>query len=492
MIAEREFNAFAPRWLALAIIASLLLAACAGDERSSDGADAPRLAGVQPPPAVPVTVNAAGLPDFSPLVESFGPAVVNVSTVARSTSRGGLPGIDPSDPMYEFFERFGFGMPRGPRPPERGEGSGFLVSQDGYILTNAHVVEGASEVTVKMTDRREYVAEVVGIDGRTDVAVLKVEASELPYVRLGDPKALKVGEWVVAIGSPFGFENSVTAGIVSAKARSLPGDAYTPFIQTDVAVNPGNSGGPLFNLRGEVVGINSQIYSRTGGYQGVSFAIPIDVAVSVRDQLIEHGRVKRGRIGVTIQDVNQALADSFGLDRPRGALVSSVERKGPADEAGIRPGDVILAVDGQAVEASGDLPPLVAEVEPGTRVEFEVWREGKARRLTVKVGEVEEEGVAERQPARDDSQTGKLGLTVRTLSRTEQRRLDTEGQLLVEEVDGPAALAGVEPGDVLIAVNGKPVDSLAALRREVDGSGSTVALLLQRGEGQIYVPVRIG
>ncbi|MGA1497537.1 MAG: DegQ family serine endoprotease [Steroidobacteraceae bacterium] len=491
MIAPGNHKRFAAPGLALAILAAAVLVGCSGDERAAAG-ETPRLAGVQPPPAVPVTVNAAGLPDFSPLVDSFGPAVVNVSTVARATGRGGLPGLDPSDPMYEFFERFGFGMPRGPRPPVRGEGSGFLVSPDGYILTNAHVVEGASEVTIKMTDRREYLAEVVGIDERTDVAVLKVEASELPYVRLGDPDSLKVGEWVVAIGSPFGFENSVTAGIVSAKARSLPGDAYTPFIQTDVAVNPGNSGGPLFNLRGEVVGINSQIYSRTGGYQGVSFAIPIDVAVSVRDQLIEHGRVKRGRIGVTIQDVNQALADSFGLDRPRGALVSSVERKGPADEAGIRPGDVILGVGEQAVEASGDLPPLVAEVEPGTRVEFEIWRDGRSKRMTVEVGEVEEEGVAERQPASDNSQTGKLGLTVRSLSSNEQRRLETEGNLLVEEVEGPAALAGVEPGDVLIAVNGKPVDSLATLRREIDSSRSTVALLLQRGEGQIYVPVRIG
>jgi serine protease Do len=295
----------------------------------------------------------------------------------------------------------------------------------------------------------------------------------------------------VAIGSPFGFENSVTAGIVSAKSRSLPGDAYTPFIQTDVAVNPGNSGGPLFNLKGEVVGINSQIYSRTGGYQGVSFAIPIDVAVSVRDQLIENGRVERGRIGVTIQDVNQALADSFGLDRPQGALVSSVERDGPAADAGLKAGDVILGVDGRPVEESSDLPPIIAEIKPGTKTTLSVWRDKARRDVTLKVAELEDARVARSDDSRGP-EGGKLGLAVRPLSPAERRQADTEGALLVEDVDGPAAIAGVEAGDIILAVNGHKVDSVRALREAVDGSGSTVALLIQRGDAQIYVPVRLG
>jgi len=446
-----------------------------------------------PPPPVPVTVNAAGLPDFSGLVEAYGRTVVNVATVGRvQTGRRDVPGIAPDDPLHDFFERFGFGQgPRGRMPPARGEGSGFIVSPDGYILTNAHVVANAEEVTIRMTDRREYSAKVIGVDERTDVAVLKIDGEDLPYVRMGDPEAVKVGEWVVAIGSPFGFENSVTAGIVSAKSRSLPGDAYTPFIQTDVAVNPGNSGGPLFNLNGEVVGINSQIYSRTGGYQGVSFAIPIDVAASVRDQLIENGRVERGRIGVTIQDVDQALADSFGLDRPRGALVSSVEKGGPADDAGIKPGDVILSVNGRDVDHSGQVPPLVAAVKPGERAELAIWRERAEKRLTVKVDELEEERTA-RVLDVGGEEGGRLGLAVRPLSAAERRQAETSGRLLVEDVEGPAAMAGVEPGDILLAVNGRQVGTVRELRDAVETSGDTVALLIQRGEAQIYVPVRLG
>jgi serine protease Do len=480
--------------LAGAIGLAFLLAACDGGSPTSGSAGPtaanPPVQQAAPPPAVPVTTNEVGLPDFSSLVDAFGPAVVNVATVGRM-STGRVPGFEPGDPMEEFFKRFGFGTPPRNHPPLRGEGSGFVVSPDGYIMTNAHVVDNATEVTVRFTDRREYSAKVIGIDERTDVAVLKIDAGNLPYVRLGDPQGLKVGEWVVAIGSPFGFENSVTAGIVSAKSRSLPGDAYTPFIQTDVAVNPGNSGGPLFNLNGEVVGINSQIYSRTGGYQGVSFAIPIDVAISVRDQLIEHGRVQRGRVGVTIQDVNQALADSFGLDRPRGALVSSVERGAPADEAGIKAGDVILEVDGRGVEDSGDLPPMIAEVKPGTKTTLTVWRDKSRKDIVVTVGELEDERVA----SADDvagSEGGKLGLAVRPLSPAEQQQAQTDGRLLVEEVTGPAAMAGVQPGDVILAVNGSQVNTVKALREAVDASGGTVALLIQRGEAQIYLPVRVG
>jgi serine protease Do len=417
--------------------------------------------------------------------------VVNVSTISNVRDvRGVHPQLSPDDPLYEFFRGFGFGGPRGEMPPARGEGSGFVISADGYVLTNAHVVDDAQQVTVRMTDRREYRAKIVGVDRRTDVAVLKIDAKNLPVVRLGEPHGLKAGEWVIAIGSPFGFENSVTAGIVSATARSL-GDAYTPFIQTDVAVNPGNSGGPLFNLRGEVVGINSQIYSRSGGYQGVSFAIPIDVAINVKDQLVASGHVQRGRIGVTIQEVNQTLADSFKLSRPRGALVSLVEEGGPADDAGLKPGDVILAVDGKAIERSSELPPLIAAIKPGKQASLTVWRDKAERKVRIKVGELEDEPAVAASDAPADGSTGKLGLAVRPLTGNERQRLDTAGRLVVENADGPAAIAGVERGDVILAVNGVPVDSMGEFRTAVDASGATVALLIQRGDAQIYVPVRI-
>ncbi|MGH8135109.1 MAG: Do family serine endopeptidase [Steroidobacteraceae bacterium] len=478
------------------IALSIALAAC--------GTKEPPAAGVAEmlPPAMPQAATSAaplpaivtGLPDFSGLVAAYGSAVVNVTTVSqREVSDEGAPGISPDDPFFDFFKRFGFGTPRGQPPPlARGEGSGFLISADGYILTNAHVVDRAREVTVRMTDRREYRARVVGVDIRTDVAVLKIDADKLPFVRIGSPAALKAGQWVVAIGSPFGFDNSVTAGIISATARSLPGDAYTPFIQTDVAVNPGNSGGPLFNLQGEVVGINSQIYSRTGGYQGVSFAIPIDVAIHVRDQLVATGRVERGRIGVTIQDVNQALADSFRLPRPYGALVSQVEERGPADKAGLKAGDVILAVDGRTVERSSELPAIIAGIKPGREATLEIWRDKSTRRIRIKVGELEDDpAVALLQPT-GASDTGKLGLAVRPLTGGERQQLQTAGRLVVEESGGPAAEAGVEPGDVLLAVNGAPVASISDFRNSVTQSGSTVALLVQRGNAQIYIPVRVG
>ncbi len=439
--------------------------------------------------AAPAVVS--GLPDFAPLVDAYGRAVVNVSMVAARQPVANQPDISPDDPLYEFFERFGFGVPRGQLPPARGEGSGFLISADGYILTNAHVVERAREVTVRTTDRREYSAKVIGADPRTDVAVLKIEGANLPHVRLGSPEGLKAGEWVIAIGSPFGFDNSVTAGIVSATARSLPGDAYTPFIQTDVAVNPGNSGGPLFNLRGEVIGINSQIYSRTGGYQGVSFAIPIDVAINVKNQLVASGRVERGRIGVTIQDVNQALADSFRLPRPRGALVSQVEEDGPADKAGLKPGDVILAVDGREIERSSELPPAIAAIKPGKQATLSIWRAKSERKAKITVGELEDEPAVAALGPQGKAETGKLGLAVRPLSGGERERMRTIGRLVVAQVDGPAANAGVEPGDVLIAVNGVQVGTLVEFSKAVEDSGATVALLIQRGNAQIFVPVRI-
>jgi serine protease Do len=443
--------------------------------------------------AKPATPYVAGsLPNFAGLVDAYGPAVVNVSTITGARDvRGNGPELSPDDPFYEFFRGFGFGGPRGGQvPPSRGEGSGFVISPDGYILTNAHVVDDANEVTVRMTDRREYRAKVVGMDRRTDVAVLKIDAKSLPVVQVGDPRGLKAGEWVIAIGSPFGFENSVTAGIVSATARSLS-DAYTPFIQTDVAVNPGNSGGPLFNLKGEVVGINSQIYSRTGGYQGVSFAIPIDVAMDVKNQLVTTGHVRRGRIGVTIQEVNQPLADSFRLSRPRGALVSQVESGGPAEDAGLRPGDVILAVNGHDIERSSELPPLVAAIKPGQQATLTIWRDKSEKTVRIKIAELEDEPTVASNDTPPNADTGKLGLAVRPLTGNEQKQLQTAGRLVVEDSDGPAAIAGVERGDVILAVNGAPVGSVGEFRKAVDSSGPTVALLIQRDNAQIFVPVRV-
>jgi serine protease Do len=437
---------------------------------------------------------AAALPNFASLVESYGPAVVNVSTIRRAQAVGGRGGISPDDPLYEFFRQFGFGDPGGQVPAPRGEGSGFIISGDGYILTNAHVVADASDVTVRTTDRREYSAKVVGVDPRTDVAVLKIDASKLPVVKIGSPEGLRAGQWVVAIGSPFGFENSVTAGIVSATARSLPGDpesGYTQFIQTDVAVNPGNSGGPLFNLRGEVVGINSQIYSRTGGYQGVSFAVPIDVAMNVKEQLVANGRVQRGKIGVTIQEVNQTLADSFQLSRPRGALVSQVEAGGPADDAGLKPGDVILSVNDKEIERSGELPAIIANIEPGDEASLTIWRDKSEKKVRIEVGELEDQRRVARLEGDTGADTGKLGLAVRPLTGEERAALDTSGRLVVEGAEGPAALAGVQPGDVLIAVNGAPIESVGEFRKAVDASRKSVALLIQRGRTQIFVPVRI-
>jgi serine protease Do len=482
------------RRLAPAVLLALIVActerAPVAQEAAAPAPSASTSAAAQAPAALPDYSGA--LPNFSALVDAYGPAVVNVSTVTGSRAvRGGQPEISPDDPLYDFFRGFGYGNgPRGRTPPMRGEGSGFVVSADGYILTNAHVVEDANEVTVRTTDRREYRAKVVGIDKSTDVAVLKIDAKNLPVVRIGDPQALKAGEWVIAIGSPFGFDNSVTAGIVSAKARSLDA-AYTPFIQTDVAVNPGNSGGPLFNLKGEVVGINSQIYSRTGGYQGVSFAIPIDVAMNVKGQLVASGRVQRGRIGVTIQEVNQTLADSFKLSRPRGALVSEVQKDGPGADAGLKPGDVILAVDGKAIERSSELPPLVAAIKPGSQATLTVWRDKSERSIRIKIGELKEEQAVAMEGDPGDTDTGKLGLAVRPLTGDERQELRTAGRIVVEDADGPAAVAGVEPGDVIIMVNGTPVGSVAEFRTAVNASGSTVALLIQRGGARIFVPVRI-
>ena len=491
-----------PRIAIAALPLSLALVAGCSGNLSAAGVEAQgpvvaQAAGAATAAQPAFTVPSRGsLPDFTAMVEHYGPAVVNVTVVEKAQPVAG--GLSPNDPMSDFLRRFGGQLPRGmqqqPQQPARGEGSGFIVSSDGYILTNAHVVSGASQVTVKMTDRREYSAKVIGADERTDVAVIKIEAKNLPTVRIGDPSRLKPGEWVIAIGSPFGFENSVTAGIVSATARSMPGEGgYTAFIQTDVAVNPGNSGGPLFNLNGEVIGINSQIYSRTGGYMGLSFAIPIDVATNVKEQLVSNGKVTRSRIGVSIQDVNAQLADSFGLDRPRGALVGMVESDGPGAKAGIKPGDVILKVDGKEIETSAQVPAIVANTKPGSEIKIDVWRDGGNKRLTAKPVELREDGekVASNGSGPGADAQSKLGLAVRPLTADEQRQADTEGSLLVENVGGPAGEAGVQPGDIILGVNGAKVKSLKDLQEATKKSTKVVALLIERENAQIFVPIKI-
>lgn len=442
--------------------------------------------------AEPLPRGEARLPDFSALVERYGPAVVNISVKASVKTSGGVqlpPGFGENDPFFRFFQD-----PRlQPReaPIVRGEGSGFIIDAEGVILTNAHVVQDAKEVTVKLTDKREFTAKVLGSDAKSDVAVLKIEAENLPTVKLGDPADVKVGEWVVAIGAPFGFENTVTQGIVSAKGRVLPDGSYVPFLQTDVAINPGNSGGPLFNLDGEVIGINSQIYSRSGGYQGVSFAIPMDVAMNVAGQLKDSGHVSRARLGVTIQSLDQGLAQSFGLDQAKGALVASVEKDSPAAKAGIEPGDVILSVAGKAIADSSELPVAIASRQPGTSVDVSVWRNNRERKFTVKLGEMDgPKTAATRDGAAEES--GRLGMSVRPLSAEERRELDTQGGLLVQDVDGAAAEAGIQPGDVVLSANGQVVKDVDDLRGVVAKSQKHIALLMQRGDSRLFVPVELG
>ncbi|MEO7954791.1 MAG: DegQ family serine endoprotease [Polaromonas sp.] len=442
------------------------------------------------------------LPDFSQITERYGPAVVNISVTGTTKVSNDSPlaqgdGNDglPDDPMSEFFRHFQQGQRPGQRGqqevPTRGQGSGFIVSADGIILTNAHVVRDAKEVTVKLTDRREFRAKVLGADPKTDVAVLKINAKDLPVATLGKTSDLKVGEWVLAIGSPFGFENTVTAGVVSAKGRSLPDDSAVPFIQTDVAINPGNSGGPLFNTRGEVVGINSQIYTRSGGYQGVSFAIPIDIAKKIETQIVATGKVEHARLGVAVQEVNQAFADSFKLDKPEGALVSSVVKGSPADKAGLKSGDVIRQVNGQTIVSSGDLPAVIGLASPGDTVKLSVWRQGAPTELTATLANANDKSA---QVASDKGTPGqgKLGLALRPLQPDEKQQAGVDSGLLIQQASGPAAMAGVQAGDVLLSVNGVPVKSIEQVRTVVAKSDKSVALLIQRGEDKIFVPVNLG
>jgi serine protease Do len=452
-------------------------------------------------PAAPAPIAsqaALGLPDFTRIVAQNGPAVVNIrvigSTKTSMTGRGG-PQLDENDPFFEFFRRF-----QGPQSPRRGgdtpvfgAGSGFIVSPDGVILTNAHVVRDANEVTVKLQDRREYRAKVLGSDPKTDVAVLKIDAKNLPVVPMGKSSSLQVGEWVLAIGSPFGLDSTVTAGVVSAKGRSLPDDSNVPFIQTDVAVNPGNSGGPLFNTRGEVVGINSQIYSQTGGYQGLSFAIPIDVASRIKDQIVATGKVQHAKLGVSIQEVNQGFADSFKLESPEGALVSNVERGGAAEKAGLKSGDVIRKVNGQPIVGSGDLPAMLAIAQPGDKVALDVWRDGKTVRINATLANASDKPErAERTEVAAADSTSKLGLALRPLEPIERRQSGIASGLVIEDAGGAAANAGVMPGDVLLSVNGRAVSTVEQVRDVVGKSAKSVALLIQRGSDRIFIPVRIG
>ena len=440
--------------------------------------------------AAPVSV---ALPNFTALVKKEGPAVINISTTKkiRGVPVPAFPGLTPDDPFYEFFRRFAPGDQAPREFRSQSLGSGFIVSADGYILTNAHVVEDADEATVRLTDQREFKAKVVGTDKRSDIALLKIPAKDLPVVNIGDSSKLDVGEWVVAIGSPFGFNNSVSQGIVSAKGRNLPGEDIVPFIQTDVPVNPGNSGGPLFNMNGEVVGINSQIYSRSGGYMGLSFAIPINLAMKVKDELLKHGKVRRGRLGMTIQSVSPEHAKSFDLAKAGGALITSVEKDGPADRAGLQIGDIILKFDGAELASADDLVRAVAEAAPGSIAKLQVWRNGAAMEKTAKLGEAGSEQMAQKQePAEKAAEPGQLGLTLRELGRDEQHALHTEGSLVVEAVAGVAAESGIQPGDIIIAVNSQRISSVRQLRAELAKVGKRAAVLVQREGNVIFMPLR--
>jgi serine protease Do len=468
-------------------------------------------------PAIP-GASAQVLPDFADLVEKFGPAVVNINTQTRAAPRQQMPGLSEDDPFYEFFRRFmpdgqaprgnnprgertPKGQPPGPRGPLRpfGLGSGFIVSSDGYIVTNAHVVENAEEINVRLTDKRELKAKVIGADPRSDVAVIKIDATNLPTVKIGDTKKLRVGEWVVAIGSPFGFANTVTAGIVSATSReNLSGDPNldaVPFIQTDVAVNPGNSGGPLLNMRGEVIGINSQIFSRTGSFAGISFAIPIDYAFNVADQLMKTGKVTRGRIGVGIQNVNKDLADSLGLGRAQGAAVSNVEDGSPAAKAGLEVGDVILKIDGRPVEGSADLSRTIRGLKPGTRVNLNIWRSGKARDLAVTVAEFKDEEapkLAQTGKKSDAPKPGKLGLAVTEVTAEQKRALKVTHGVAVEAADGVALAAGITPGDIILRVNNTDITSVKSYNDAVAKLDlkKPVALLIRDENGTRFITLR--
>ncbi|WP_024303515.1 DegQ family serine endoprotease [Pseudogulbenkiania sp. MAI-1] len=484
------------RTIASAALAVTLLAGCDKIERLFKGDN--------PSVAIPAQNDgrvAMLLPDFTQLVERDGPAVVNIQAtkLETATSQNELPfPIPEDDPLYDFFRRFMPNQPPQEQAPSESVsyGSGFIISDDGYILTNAHVVASGSQIKVMMTDKRELKAKLVGLDKRTDVAVLKVDAAGLPVAKIGDPAKLKVGEWVAAIGAPFGFDNTVTAGIVSAKGRSLPDENYVPFIQTDVAINPGNSGGPLFNLRGEVVGINSQIYSRSGGFMGISFAIPIDIAVNVAEQIKAKGKVSRGQLGVHIQEVSQELAQSFGLKQPNGALVVRIEPNGPAAKAGLQVGDIILHLNGKLVENSKDLPILVGGLQPGAKIKLGVWRKGTEKDVSVVLGELASDVATPQQsqqpePAPQSFQFNKLGLTLTELTAAQKSELGLPGGLLIQKAQGPAARAGLLHGDIIIGLNQSQVLDVKGFERALANAGGNIALLVRRQDNTLFVPLRL-
>ncbi len=455
------------------------------------------------------TAFAKELPDFTELADQEGASVVNISVtqaLSAEDQSGAMPypGIPEDGPLGEFFRRFGIPMPGVPgpgadepqaNPAPQSLGSGFLISGDGYVLTNAHVVRGGDEVIVKLSDKREFKAKIIGADARTDVALLKIDATGLPKITVGNPDQLKVGEWVVAIGSPFGLENTMTAGIVSAKGRALPQENFVPFIQTDVAINPGNSGGPLFNLKGEVVGINSQIYSRTGGYMGLSFAIPIDVAIDVANQLKETGKVTRGWLGIGIQELTKELAESFGMKNTHGALVASVEKGSPAEKGGLQVGDVITQFNGKPINTSSDLPRIVAATPPGKTAPVTVLRKGANRTLNIALGEMptEQNAAAASDDGPAQSEVNRLGLALKELTPQQKKELGKNG-LLVLDAQGGAAQAGIRRGDVVLGMNNSQVQNLDQFNKQLAAlaAGKTVALLVQRGANTLYVPVKVG
>ncbi|OAM41067.1 MULTISPECIES: DegQ family serine endoprotease [Eikenella] len=473
------------------LLALMLLGGCGKEEASTDDSSFVRT----------VSAPAGGadmlLPDFTKLVAQEGGAVVNIQasrTNENTAQAGGEDNIDQlpeNDPFSEFFKRL---QPNQADLVEPGDdeynfGSGFLISSDGYILTNTHVLSGMNSIKVVLNNRREYTARLVGSDTQTDIALLKIDAQGLPTVKIGDPKTLRVGEWVAAIGAPFGFDNSVTAGIVSAKGRSLPNENYTPFIQTDVAINPGNSGGPLFNLRGQVVGVNSQIYSQSGGFMGISFAIPIDVAMNVADQLRRNGKVERGRIGVVIQEVNYDLAKSFGLQAANGALISQVTPGGPADKAGLQPGDIVQSVNGENVKASSDLPVLVGMMPPGTQLTLGIWRNGKREEVQVTLGSSNTSSAdAGNQSGSGTNADNGSGFT----SEPTGLQLRSQGQsLLVLQVEGAAQQAGLRRGDIILMVNRTAVSDENSFNQALNHADHTVALLIQRGNSKLFLALEL-
>jgi serine protease Do len=453
--------------------------------------------------AINTSAYAKDLPDFTELAEKHGAEVVNISVtqnVHADPSAMPFPGMEGDEQMQEFFKRFGIpGMPGQGAPQQdyksQSLGSGFIISSDGYILTNAHVVNEADEVIVKLYDKREFKAKIIGIDKRTDVALVKIEATSLPKVNVGDPAKLKVGEWVAAIGSPFGLENTMTAGIVSAKGRALPQENFVPFIQTDVAINPGNSGGPLFNLAGEVVGINSQIYSRSGGSMGLSFAIPIDVAIDISNQLKASGKITRGWLGIAIQEITKDLAESFGMKNTNGALVASVEKNGPADKGGLEAGDVITKFDGKTITTSADLPRAVGATKPGKMAAVEVIRKGSVKTLNMGVGEMASETAEAAQNIKPapKAEANKIGLTLKELSPQQKKKLNGKNGLLVIDSVGASAQAGIRRGDVVLGLNNSESQSVELFNKQINGIviGKTIAVLVLRGENTLYVPIKV-